>query len=216
MMERGEDRDRDREARTRGRGSQARMYKGARVLALAALSLFAGWNLLQKLHGTSHRLAVVLIERHGSTTLVERIPDTGEDYFSAIEPPHRPYECHRRPWLKDKKFSDRVRPLGYEPSDAWNGEPQWYSGYLRTQYDEFGDRAYDVDMRPVALLSRVRLVSKPTDSRRKIATMKIMMTATEKGLMSKQVSERRLLEDTAMLTTLTGYLRAEDSGVQEE
>ncbi|EKX43893.1 hypothetical protein GUITHDRAFT_153095 [Guillardia theta CCMP2712] len=105
------------------------MYRGAGVLALASLSLFA----------------VLVIEHHSSSALVERIPDTGEDYFSAIEPPHRPYEW---PWLKDKKFSDRVRPLGYEPSDAWNGEPQWYSGYVRTQYDEFGDRAYDVNMRP--------------------------------------------------------------------
>jgi hypothetical protein len=80
-----------------------------------------------------------------SAALVERLPDTGEDYFSAIEQPHKIYEW---PWLKDQKFQYDARVLGYGPPETWDRERDghlahnaymgWNHGYKRTAFDEVG------------------------------------------------------------------------------
>lgn len=100
---------------------------------------------------------VGLVASSGPRTfgLVERLPDTGEDYFSAIEQPHKIYEW---PWLKDQKLQYDARVLGYGPPETWDRERDghlahnaymgWNHGYKRTAFDEYGDRAFDVDMRP--------------------------------------------------------------------
>jgi len=78
-----------------------------------------------------------------ASALVERLPDTGEDYFSAIEQPHKIYEW---PWLKDQKFQYEARVLGYGPPETWDRERDghlahnaymgWNHGYKRTAFDE--------------------------------------------------------------------------------
>jgi hypothetical protein len=75
--------------------------------------------------------------------LVERLPDVGEDYFSAIEQPHKIYEW---PWLRDQKFQYDARVLGYGPPETWDRERDghlahnaymgWNEGYRRTAFDE--------------------------------------------------------------------------------
>jgi hypothetical protein len=75
--------------------------------------------------------------------LVERLPDTGEDYFSAIEQPHKIYEW---PWLRDQKFQYPARVLGYGPPETWDRERDghlsynaymgWNEGYRRAPFDE--------------------------------------------------------------------------------
>ncbi len=75
--------------------------------------------------------------------LVERLPDTGEDYFSAIEQPHKIYEG---PWLRDQKFQYPARVLGYGPPETWDRERDghlsynaymgWNEGYRRAPFDE--------------------------------------------------------------------------------
>ena len=77
--------------------------------------------------------------------LVERLPDVGEDYFSAIEQPHKIYEW---PWLKDQKFQYDARVLGYGPPETWDRERDGHlahnaymgfnHGYKRTAFDEVG------------------------------------------------------------------------------
>ena len=84
-----------------------------------------------------------LLVMPSSTQLVERLPDTGEDYFSAIEQPHKIYEW---PWLKDQKFQYQARVLGYGPPETWDRERDghlshnaymgWNEGYKRTAFDE--------------------------------------------------------------------------------
>lgn len=103
--------------------------------------------------------SVVLASQSGYSTrriaLFEALPDVGEDYFSAIEQPHKIYEW---PWLKDQKFQYDARVLGYGPPETWDRERNghlsnnaymgWNDAYTRTAFDEYGDRAFDVDMRP--------------------------------------------------------------------
>eukprot|EP00286_Rhodomonas_abbreviata_P010538 CAMPEP_0181339546 /NCGR_PEP_ID=MMETSP1101-20121128/29318_1 /TAXON_ID=46948 /ORGANISM="Rhodomonas abbreviata, Strain Caron Lab Isolate" /LENGTH=153 /DNA_ID=CAMNT_0023450531 /DNA_START=1 /DNA_END=462 /DNA_ORIENTATION=+ len=93
-------------------------------------------------------LAVVLLSSREQTArpvaLVERQFDVGEDWFSAVESPHKTYEW---PWLKDGKFYHQSKVLAYGPEEHWDYMTGW-RGYRRTPYDEYGDHGYDVDQRP--------------------------------------------------------------------
>lgn len=103
-----------------------RLVVGAASLALAAVAASG-----------------VLLSSSRTSILVERIPDVGEDYFSAIEQPHKIYEW---PWLRDQKFQYEARMLGYGPPETWDRERDghrshnaymgWNEPYKRTAFDE--------------------------------------------------------------------------------
>ena len=96
--------------------------------------------------------SVVLASQSGYSTrriaLFEALPDVGEDYFSAIEQPHKIYEW---PWLKDQKFQYDARVLGYGPPETWDRERNghlsnnaymgWNDAYTRTAFDEVCDKS---------------------------------------------------------------------------
>ena len=118
----------------------------ATATSLAALAAVATGGLLWGAARSGHARAI---------TTTERIPDEGEDFFTAVEQPHKIYEF---PWLRDQKFQYEARLLGYGPSETWDRQRNGHTshdaymgfneGYKRTAYDEYGDRAFDVDMRP--------------------------------------------------------------------
>ena len=56
-----------------------------------------------------------------------------QDYFSAIEQPHKIYEW---PWLRDQKFQYQARVLGYGPPETWGRSTGWNEGYKRAAFDE--------------------------------------------------------------------------------
>jgi hypothetical protein len=96
--------------------------------------------------------SVVLASQSGYSSrriaLFEALPDVGEDYFSAIEQPHKIYEW---PWLKDQKFQYEARVLGYGPPETWDRERNghlsnnaymgWNDAYTRTAFDEVCEKS---------------------------------------------------------------------------
>mmetsp|Transcript_48673 Transcript_48673/g.75996 ORF Transcript_48673/g.75996 Transcript_48673/m.75996 type:complete len:157 (-) Transcript_48673:198-668(-) len=76
--------------------------------------------------------------------LAEHFIDRGEDYVSAVEAPHKIYEF---PWLQDGHMWQEAMHDAYGPESKW-GRGTGSVAYHRNYFDEFGDRGYDVDMRP--------------------------------------------------------------------